>query len=423
MFSDRTDAGRRLARRLLHLVNRDVVVVGLPRGGVPVAKEIARALRAPLDVIVVRKLGVPCQPELAMGAIGEDGVRVVDDDLVRRVGVPADQLAWVEAMEREELARRVWRFRGGRNRIALAGREVVIVDDGIATGASARTACQVARVAGARRVVLAVPVAPQGWTRWFADVADECVCVATPVPFWDVGRFYADFGQTTDAEVLACLDLHQAYDEEVDVQVEGVVLPGQLTVPADARGVVLFAHGSGSSWLSPRNQYMARTLSAAGLATLLFDLLTPREAGDRTNVFDIELLGARLAGATAWLRARPGFAGRPLGYFGASTGAAAALVAAAERSDVGAVVSRGGRPDLAAAVLGRVWAPTLFIVGGKDTTVLHLNVQALSRLPRGPNRLAVVPGATHLFEESGALTAAAGLARDWFVSQLSSRSL
>jgi putative phosphoribosyl transferase len=362
-----------------------------------------------------------------MGAIGEDGVRVVDDDLVRRVGVPADQLAWVEAREREELARRVWRFRGGRNRIVLAGREVVVVDDGIATGASARTACQVARVAGARRVVLAAPVAPQGWTRWFADVADECVCVATPVPFWDVGRFYADFGQTTDAEVLACLDPRQAYDEEVDVPVEGVVLLGQLTVPADARGVVLFAHAHahahGSSWLSPRNQYMAQTLSAAGLATLLFDLLTPREAGDRTNVFDIELLGARLAGATAWLRARPGFTGRPLGYLGASTGAAAALVAAAERSDVGAVVSLGGRPDLAAAVLGRVWAPTLFIVGGKDTTVLPLNARALSRLPRGPNRLAVVPGATHLFEEPGTLPAAAGLARDWFVSQLSSRSL
>jgi putative phosphoribosyl transferase len=206
MFSDRADAGRRLARLLLHLADHDVVVVGLPRGGVPVARPVAEALNAPLDVIVVRKLGVPFRPELAMGAIGEDGVRVIDVALVRRAGVSPQELEAVEAAEREELARRVRRFRAGRDRVVLAGREVVVVDDGIATGATARAACQVARAEGARRVVLAVPVAPPCWQRRFADVADECVCIATPSPFPDIGRFYDDFGQTSDAEVLACLD-------------------------------------------------------------------------------------------------------------------------------------------------------------------------------------------------------------------------
>lgn len=423
MFSDRTDAGRRLADRLLHLIGHDVVVVGLPRGGVPVAREVSEALHAPLDVIVVRKLGVPFQPELAMGAIGEDDVRVIDEEIVRRAGIDDAQLAEVEALERAELARRVRQFRGDRQRIPLAGREVVVVDDGIATGATARAACRVARAEGARRVVLAVPVAPTGWARRFRDVADECVCVATPTPFRDIGRFYDDFRQTSDAEVLACLEpVAEDVAEDVDVRVGDVVLAGRLTVPIAAHGVVVFAHGSGSSRLSPRNQYVARVLGAANLATLLFDLLTAREATDRANVFDVGLLGDRLAGATSWLRARPGFAQLPLGYFGASTGAAAALVAAAGRPDVAAVVSRGGRPDLAGPALGLVRAPTLLVVGALDPTVLQLNRTALARLPEGPSRLVVVPGASHLFEESGTLATAAALARDWFGAHLRARA-
>ena len=205
MFADRADAGRRLAARLTHLRDDDVVVVGLPRGGVPVAHEVARVLGAPLDVIVVRKLGVPSQPELAMGAIGEDGVRVINADVVRSARVTSEQLGAVEARERAELLRRAERFRVGRRRIPLTGRDVVVVDDGIATGATARAACQVARAEGARSVVLAVPVAPQGWARELADCADELVCLATPSRFLGVGQFYDDFAQTTDAAVVECL--------------------------------------------------------------------------------------------------------------------------------------------------------------------------------------------------------------------------
>lgn len=206
LFLDRADAGRRLAERLAHLHDRNVVVLGLPRGGVPVAAEVARALEAPLDVILVRKLGVPFQPELGMGAIGEDGVRVINDEVVGLAHVTDEEVAAVERYERAELERRAARYRAGRERVPLAGREVVIVDDGIATGSTARAACEVARAEGAVRVALATPVAPREWEARLAGTADELVAVATPEPFWAIGEFYADFTQTTDAEVIACLE-------------------------------------------------------------------------------------------------------------------------------------------------------------------------------------------------------------------------
>jgi len=202
------------------------------------------------------------------------------------------------------------------------------------------------------------------------------------------------------------------------VTADDLRLPGDLTLPAGARGVVAFAHGSGSSRHSPRNVQVARRLNEAGLATLLFDLLTQSEAADRRNVFDIPLLADRLLAATSWLRARSDTASLPLGYFGASTGAAAALIAAADLChQVSAVVSRGGRPDLADPRLGEVLAPTLLIVGGLDTQVLELNRQAQLRL-RCTNNLEVVLGATHLFEEPGTLEAVARLASDWFARHL-----
>ncbi len=194
---------------------------------------------------------------------------------------------------------------------------------------------------------------------------------------------------------------------------------GLLRLPAgEPGGLVLFAHGSGSSRLSPRNTFVAEALRQAGLATLLFDLLTDAEAVDRSLVFDISLLAERLEAATDWVAGSAGIRELPLGYFGASTGAAAALVAAAHRqSAIRAVVSRGGRPDLAAAALPHVTAPTLLIVGGDDEDVLALNRQAYARL-RCERRISVVPGATHLFEEPGALEQVVDLARAWFLDHL-----
>jgi putative phosphoribosyl transferase len=197
-----------------------------------------------------------------------------------------------------------------------------------------------------------------------------------------------------------------------------VRLPGTMATPGAGAPMVIFAHGSGSSRQSPRNRQVARSLNQAGLGTLLFDLLTPQEEADRGNVFDIALLARRLVAATAWFRAQPEGSHAAIGYFGASTGAAAALLAAAELGQaIGAVVSRGGRPDLAAPRLADVTAPTLLIVGGLDDQVLELNRQA-QRALRCENELVVVAGAGHLFEEPGALEEVARAATEWFVRHL-----
>ena len=203
----------------------------------------------------------------------------------------------------------------------------------------------------------------------------------------------------------------------VSIPSDSVRLEGELIIPKNAVGVVLFAHGSGSSRLSPRNQLVAKALRNARIGTLLFDLLTEDEASDRDNVFDIDFLAHRLLDATRWLRTRPEIKGLSLGYFGASTGAAAALVAASQDPAIRAVVSRGGRPDLAIRHLADVKAPTLLIVGGHDYGVIELNEKAY-RFLRGEKSLKIVPGATHLFEEPGTLEQVAQLASDWFNSHL-----
>ncbi len=425
-FADRREAGRRLAGRLGEVDLSHPIVLGLPRGGVPVAYEVAKALGAPLDVIVVRKLGVPFQPELAMGAVGEDGVRVINRRILRMSEVTERELEQAERRELAEVEARARRFRGVRPRIPLDGREVVIVDDGIATGSTAKAALQVARAHGAGRVVLAVPVAPSHSLAELAPEADDVVCLEVPEPFFAVGQFYQNFSQTSDDEVVSLLaeasdtaqPSHLVRDEDVEVRLGRVTLFGHVVVPERARGLVLFAHGSGSSRHSPRNRFVAQVLNEAGLATLLFDLLTAREAVSREQVFDVAQLADRLTAVASWAAGPGGLEGLPVGYFGASTGAAAALRSAADpMSSVRAVVSRGGRPDLAMSHLGSVRCPTLLIVGSRDELVLELNRQAAAHL-RCDHEVDVVPGASHLFEEPGTLEAAATAARDWFLRYL-----
>jgi putative phosphoribosyl transferase len=451
LFIDRFEAGRRLAPRLAHLDIDDVVVLGLPRGGVPVAYEVAAALDATLDVIVVRKLGVPYQPELAMGAIGEGDIKVSNDDVIRRGGITPQEIAAVEQRERADLVQQAQRFRLGRPNVDVAGRTAVIVDDGIATGSTAAAACQVARQMSATRVILAVPVGAPESIRSLELVYDEVDCLYAPEHFMAVGTFYDNFRHVSDTEVTDLLARSletvrvtagqqdspsepsqagsitkdagrtpgpQERDEEVRLRVSGesVVLDGHLSIPANPIGTVIFVHGSGSSRHSPRNRFVANQLNEAGLGTLLFDLLTKEEEVERANVFDIQALAARLADVTGWFRDQPGGLHAALGYFGASTGAAAALWAAAEPgTHIDAVVSRGGRPDLAETRLADVNSPTLLIVGSRDEVVLGLNEQAQQQL-RSPNRLAIVPGATHLFEEPGALRTVTRLAREWFTA-------
>lgn len=419
-YHDRIDAGRRLAGMLDHHRGSRSIVLGLPRGGVPVAAEVARHLHSPFDVLLVRKLGSPGQPELAMGAIGEDRVTVLNDEIVREAAVTEHQIHEAEERARRVIEERATLYRCGRDAPDLHGKTAIIVDDGLATGATARAACQVARLRGARHVVLAVPVAPAGWEAGLRGVADELVCPLTPDDFSSVGEHYHRFTQVADSEVVATLvnTTASTCDDDVQIAHEGIALRGHLTVPTGALGCVVFAHGSGSSRRSRRNVWVAARLNARGFATLLFDLLTEDEALEHHRVFDIELLTERLDGVVGWTRERRETAQLPVGLFGASTGAAAALsTAATTPNEVQAVVSRGGRPDLAWDHLPDVSAPTLFIVGGRDIEVLDINRRCASRLA-GPHEVSVVGGAGHLFEEPGALEQVADLAGAFFERHL-----
>ncbi|HSO38660.1 MAG TPA: phosphoribosyltransferase family protein [Labilithrix sp.] len=445
LFRDRADAGRQLALHLLSHGDAAPIVLGLPRGGVPVAYEVARELGAPLDVCVVRKIGAPTRPELGIGAVSEDGAVHVDREIMGHVAVSEAELAALIAAQRAEVEERVRKLRRGAPPLDVRGRTVILVDDGIATGGTARAALQSLRARGAGRVVLAAPVAAWETLDELDAVADEIVCPHPEEALFSVGRWYEDFSPTTDDEVVAILDHARAarerhelprhrservrlpVDRDVRIPVGDQELAGRLTIPAEARGLVLFAHGSGSGRHSPRNQYVAAALQRAGLATLLLDLLTEEEERVEARTahlrFDIALLASRLVTATDWVCKQVDTKPLAIGYFGASTGAAAALVAAAARSEVvHAVVSRGGRPDLAEPSLGDVHAPTLLLVGGADPEVLQLNREALYFL--GCVKLIeVVPDATHLFEEPGALEQVSRSAARWFVHHLGGRAV
>ncbi len=425
MFRDRLHAGSELAESLTWLAEDAPVILAIPRGGVPVAFEVARALGASMDVITVRKLGAPQNPEFAIGAVAEDGSAVLDTDVAQRLGLTPSQIDAVVQREVQELDRRIERYRDGWEPMDVSGRTVVVVDDGLATGLSDLAAVRAVRKRGAARVIVATPVASHHAVALLSEEADRVVSVLVPHDFLGVGAWYEDFAPVSDEEVLSLMrragtrvPAPPALAREITIDAGSLVLRGDLMVPPDARGLVIFAHGSGSSRRSPRNRAVATTLNRIGLATLLFDLLTEQEEGRRDLVFDIPLLAERLQVATLWAAGQDALSGLPLGYFGASTGAAAALSAAAALGGrVQAVVCRGGRPDLAGEDIPRVLAPTLMIVGGLDLQVLELN-RIAAALMRCQNRVVVVEGAGHLFEEPGTLDTAAQLAGEWFREHL-----
>lgn len=441
-FTDRAEAGEQLAAAVSVLNLEDPIVLALPRGGVPVAVPIAAGLHAPLDVLVVRKLGVPWNPEFGFGAVGEGGIAVVDQALLERLHISQADRDRVINSEAGEVDRRLREYRGNRPALDLRGREVVVVDDGIATGSTLSAAVALLRDRGAAKVVIAAPVGAADSVTRLRKLADEVVVLSIPPDFRAVGVHYQDFAQVSDAQVqqlLAAADgasptvvsdsfsadganaaaravgLAPLQDHEVSIPAAGVTLAGFLHIPSQTpTGVVVFVHGSGSSRLSPRNVTVARRLQQRGMATLLFDLLTEPEAADPTRapVFDIGLLAQRLEAVTTWVGEQ--LPGVPVGYFGASTGGGAALVAAARvQPPVAAVVVRGGRPDLAGEALGHVVSPTLLLVGGHDLQVLELNRWAARQL-RCQNELVVVPGAGHLFAEPGTLEQVCDFAGDWF---------
>lgn len=433
VFQDREQAGRLLAAHLksLKLKNiEDGVILALPRGGIPVAYEIARELQLPMEPLIVRKIGHPLQPEYGIGAVAEDGFHWLDPDAVGISEVSGKVLERIIADENEEVSRRISNYRRNQPLPPLTGRTVILVDDGLATGVTARVAARYVKSNGAKKVILAVPVCAERTAELIRNEIDDVVCLTEPASLMSVGQFYLNFRQLSDEEVIEILArtwkgkappnpfVGAISRREVILPLDAaIVTQGTLTLPADLKGMVLFAHGSGSSRLSPRNQKVAAALNDQGLGTLLFDLLTTEEAHDRSNVFDVPLLGRRLAAATDWIKDQPFCQDVPIGYFGASTGSAAALWSAAEKKDdIRAVVSRGGRPDLALSRLGEVEAETLLIVGGADTPVIPLNEMVLGQLKKG--KLLIIPGAGHLFEEPGALEQVSAHAARWFLDHL-----
>lgn len=425
MFANRADAARQLAAALSAYRGSRPLVLAIPRGGVPVGRILADALGGELDIVLVRKLSAPFDPEFALGAVDEQG----------RIHLPGEldaQLADSGFIEREaarELAviqerRRLY----GRQRPAVdpAGRTVIVVDDGLATGATMRAALSAVRAQKPHRLVCALPVAAQESLAAIRPLCDDLVCLRVPRDFHAVGQYYQDFHPVDDDEVVALLEADAAGEgmsgagiptsaRSVRIPVDDASVVGDLEIPSDPRGLVIFAHGSGSSRLSPRNRFVAHALNRDRFATLLCDLLTEDEDRDPAKRFDIPLLANRLSAVVDWSAGEASVRDLPVGLFGASTGAAAALIAAVWRQDaVKAVVCRGGRPDLAGrSLLARVAVPVLLIVGGADDEVLALNRQALEEMSESA-ALTIVPGATHLFEEAGALETVADLAAQWF---------
>jgi predicted phosphoribosyltransferase len=410
-FTDRRQAGRLLAERLVHWRSRAPIVLGVPRGGVPVAFGVAERLGARLDVLVAHKLGVPYQPEVAMGAVAEGGVDLLADAVVRACDVTRQEVAAVRDQAREEVTRRVELYRAGRDRLSLDGQVVIIVDDGIATGATVRAACVAARDAGAIRVVVAVPVAPADAVRTLWPDADGLVTLTTPDDLVAVGAWYDDFHQVTDDEVTSLLD---AAGSRWTVENEPIVVPDQRApsepLPEHAVGLVILPYSGATARFGTRGQSVSDSLSQMGYRTVLVDLLTADEERRRGRVHDVALLADRLRDAIRVERN----SGEWLGCFATGTGAAAALWTAADPdSDIGAIVCHNGRVDLPGPRLADVTAPTLLVVGARDRFLLDVNQQAAIHL-RCPNELHAVPGATDQLNSPEAQMVVAELAGRWF---------
>jgi putative phosphoribosyl transferase len=419
-YRNRRDAGRALAVALERFRGRpDLLVLGLPRGGVVVAYEIAQALGAPLDVLVVRKIGLPGAEEVAAGAVGPDGLTVFNPKIASLVA--GDELRRLAEAARLEVARRQRLFRDGAPPLSVSGRCVLVVDDGIATGASTRAAVRVLRAMHPSEIVIATPVAAGDALAALHHEADQTICLATPEAFHSVGTWYDDFVQAEDRQVLALLHRARAIAEprrrhvaepsldHVRIRAGDTLLDAELAIPPHPRAVVIVA----------QDGTIVPSLGAVGLATLRIELVPGPDGGNRRRDvrYDTPALTDRMVDVVDWAASHPALAGLPVGIHAASTVAAAGLAAAAaRRPQVRAVVCRGGRPDLAATSLRRVHAPTLLVVGADDRSVLGFNRRAADLLPDG--HVVTVPGAHHMFAEPGALEQANALARDWLVAHL-----
>jgi putative phosphoribosyl transferase len=422
-FADRRDAGRRLAAVLGEFRYQNPVVVGLPRGGMPVAAEVARALGAPLEVVGLCALARPEDPNCALGVVAEPDISVIDHHALEGLRMGADELDAAVEHARHELESQLARYYPSHRRLAVAERTVLLVDDGLVSSGRVQAAARSLQMRGATRVVLAVPVAEANSAIAVREWVDEVVCLEyrrqpRSLEFW-----YDDFSQTSEQEVAALLSEH-AGEGVRDVAIEvapGIVLSGYLTVPwgAYARGAVLLASGLGSAPLARRSESLARALNKAGVATLLLDLMVPGEQIEPTDMFDLDLLAQRLVAATTWLRAQPETARLALSYLGMGAASPAALVAAAKlRAGICAVVSCDGCPDSANAWLGEIIAPVLLITCDADAGVLDRTRDA-RRTVKCRSALAVVGAPLFAADGPDPVERMSCLAIDWFTQHLS----
>ncbi|MDS1272617.1 phosphoribosyltransferase family protein [Lipingzhangella sp. LS1_29] len=456
-FVDRSDAGRRLAERVRPFAAADPIVLALPRGGVAVGAELARSLGVDLGVLLVRKLGLPGQPELGVGALAEDGQVTYDDAALARLGVSRDRLSATVRAEQRELRRRSRKYRGDRPVPRMHGRDVLVVDDGLATGASALAALRMVRRHHPSRLVLAVPVGSLTAVERLRSEADDVVLLCAPENFRSVGEWYQDFDQLTDEQVTALLTeldtSHRLPEQEqaeraVRIRAGDADLDADLILPPQARGTVVLAvlHGKRRE----RSRRLVSELVGRGYATLAVELLSsqeviPRErsttrAGvgtgnsadtgverDRTEAVEptvdpeVGPLAHRLQVAVRWLRRSAAPARNPVGLLGVGPSVAPVLVAASRcPADVAGVVVAGGRVDDAEGALTAVRAPTLALVEGADSVVYELTAWAVRRID-AYHELRRVAGAESLLTEPGQagqeyeVAAAAG---DWFERHL-----
>lgn len=409
-FENRQEAAEVLVPLLLDLKDSNPLIMAIPRGAVPMAQLVAEALDAQMDLALVKKIGHPMQPEFAIGAVSETGeillsshAQEVDPDYIEKVA-----LRLVESLQRQRS-----QYLGFERFHYPQGRTVVLIDDGIATGLTMAAAVRSLKAQGAKRIIVAAPVASHEAQEKLKTEGAELRIYYTPKYFGSVSYFYKNFDQVSDAEVGSYFQV-RSHEIEIQTSKNSLTLKGILGRPMAPLGFVVFAHGSGSGRLSPRNQFLADIFNRQGIATLLADLLTDDEGHDRSKVFDIKLLSERLILLVEWVKKNPQFRDIPLGLLGASTGAGAALVAAAQIPEkIEALVSRGGRPDLATDSLEHVQCPVLLLVGELDYGVIELNEQAFQKIP-SEKKLEIIPGATHLFEEPGTLDKVAEHALHWF---------
>jgi len=447
-FTDRKQAGHELGIALLNQHPEwrsadDTIVAALPRGGVPVAAEVARTLELPLRLMIVRKIGMPDNPELAAGALANPDTLWWNEDLIRNLGADPTQLELAVRRERKELERRVKLLAPASDIQSIKNKTVILVDDGIATGATLRAAILASEKAGAQRIHVAVPVASRGSVQAITRELGrrmplgEIISLETPDDFASVGEWFEDFPQLSDQDVIDIIQeplvpsLKKLHGRIALGPPAGGELHTLLEWPDSPRALIVFAHGSLSSSQSPRNLKVARAFQSAGHATFLFDLLNEEEYAHRAHVFDIPfltrrlMLGARHAQDLLKKHLPNNADPVPLVLYGASTGAAAAINAARLlESDTLAVISRGGRPDLAeASALEWGRTPTLLIVGGLDSAVIELNRDAYEKMRRARHcEVAIIEGATHLFEELGKLEVVASNATRFIEKELRRKS-